>query len=155
MPLRKRVLLWLLWPLPGWTPVCSPLGLARHPSGGPGLRRAWTDGAVEGGSWKHTQPVEEPATKMAKLNTQSSVGQREKGQCQLPGEPKELTEEGQPGSPALLTCKVWCFAEMLLFSFEFERITEPREFNHLVFQIMRLVITSLPQRGLPARVRRS
>ena len=90
------MLLWLLWPLPGWTPVCSPLGLARHPLGGPGLRRAWTDGAVEGGSWKHTQPVEEPKTKMGKLKTPSNVGQEEKGQCRLSGEPEELAEEGQP-----------------------------------------------------------
>lgn len=44
---------------------------------------------------------------------------------------------------------------MLLFSFEFERITETGEFNHPVFQIMRLVIISLAQGGRPARVRRS
>lgn len=44
--------------------------------------------------------------------------------------------EGQPGSPTFLTYNHRCFAEMLLLSFEFERIAEIC-FNHLVLQIMR------------------
>jgi len=65
-------------PLPGSTAVCSPPGLASHPAGGLWLRRARTDGVVEGGSWKHTQPFEEPKTKMGKRKTQPGLGQKEK-----------------------------------------------------------------------------
>lgn len=57
-------------------PLCT--HFARHPAGGPRLRRAWTDGTVERGSWKHTQPVKEPKTKMGKLKTQPNAGQKEK-----------------------------------------------------------------------------
>ena len=57
-------------------PLCA--YFARHPARGPRLRRAWTDGAVEGGSWKHTQSVKEPKTKMGKLKTQPNAGPKEK-----------------------------------------------------------------------------
>ncbi|KFO37328.1 Opioid-binding protein/cell adhesion molecule [Fukomys damarensis] len=61
----------------GLTAVHSPQVLARHPAGYPWLRGAWTDGPMEGGSWKHTEFVEEPKAKMGKLKTQPTMGQKE------------------------------------------------------------------------------
>lgn len=48
-------------------------------------------------------------------------------------------DRAQP-STVVLTCKSGGFAETFLFSFEFERIAETREFNYLVFQMVRIVI---------------
>lgn len=97
--------------------MCSPPGLARHPAGRLWLKRAWTDGAVEGGSWKHTKSVEEPKTKMRKLKFQPTVVQKEEyASCQ--GNLEKSTK-GPPSSPTRLTYKYRCFAEILLFFFFF------------------------------------
>lgn len=154
MPLRKHLLFWLPCPLLRSSTVYSPLRPARHPASGPWLKRAWTDGGVEGGSWKHTKSVEKPKTKTGKLKIQPTVGQKDKEHASCQGNLEKGTE-GQPSSPTLLTYKSMCFSETCLFSFEFERITETREFYHLLLQIMRLVIISLVQGCLPERLRRS
>lgn len=127
--------------------MCSPPGLASHPAGGLWLRRAWTDGVVERGSWKHTQPFEEPKTKMGKRKTQAGMGQKEQDYASCHRNLARSTE-GQAGPWASDTSHLQVEMPHRNVSFEFERIAEARELSHLVGQITRVVIISLAQRRL-------
>lgn len=80
---------------------------------------------------------EEPETKMGKLETQPTMGQKEKESCVpvVKGTWRRCGGPAQglstPGLQAEVSCRN--------VSFAFERITEPRESIHLLFRILRLV----------------
>lgn len=122
MLLRKHVLFWLPCSLLGSTTVCSPPGLARHPAGRLWLKRAWTDGAVEGGSWKHTKSVEEPKNKMRKLKFQPTMVQKEYASYQ---ENLEKSTKGQPSSPTHLTYSIGALQKFCSFLLSLKELQKP------------------------------
>lgn len=132
-------------------PISSQDGpLWAHLWSSPGIRwvdcvhkRAGTDGVLEGGSWKRPQPFE-AKNENGKTKDPTNCGAEGEGVYWLSQEPRE-GHRGMAQFSTPLTYESTCPAEMFLFSFAFEGITETRELNHLDLQIMRIVIIGLAQ----------